>query len=207
MNSGHTRVSHYTCFMLPATLLNAKFDQGLDYASYLASATVEQREAWRKVYDRTALTADQRSLLGAFAREMKVVCVSGAWCGDCSAQGPMLARIAEANPKMIRLVWLDRDEHKDLSQQVMICGGLRVPTVIFMAEDGEFCGILGDRTLARYRAIAARKLGAACPLPWAEAASAGGDEAGATLQGWVDEFERIQLMLRLSPRLREKHGD
>lgn len=193
--------------MLPATLLNSKFDQGLDYDRYLTTATAQQQEAWRKVHERTALTTDQRSLIGSFMREMKVICLSGAWCGDCSAQGPMLARIAEANPGMIHLRWLDRDEHVDLSQQVMICGGLRVPTVVFMAEDGEFCGLLGDRTVARYRAIAARKLGAACPLPWAEAANAGGDEAGATLQDWVDEFERIQLMLRLSPRLREKHGD
>jgi hypothetical protein len=29
----------------------------------------------------------------------------------------------------------------------------------------------------------------------------------ATLQDWVDEVERIQLMLRVSPRLRQKYGD
>jgi hypothetical protein len=33
------------------------------------------------------------------------------------------------------------------------------------------------------------------------------DEAAATMQGWIDEFERVQLMLRLSPRLRQVHGD
>jgi hypothetical protein len=27
------------------------------------------------------------------------------------------------------------------------------------------------------------------------------------MQGWIDEFERVQLMLRLSPRLRQLHGD
>jgi hypothetical protein len=26
-------------------------------------------------------------------------------------------------------------------------------------------------------------------------------------QDWLDIFERVQWMLRLSPRLREKHGD
>jgi hypothetical protein len=26
-------------------------------------------------------------------------------------------------------------------------------------------------------------------------------------QEWLNEFERIQLMLRTSPRLRERHGD
>ena len=28
-----------------------------------------------------------------------------------------------------------------------------------------------------------------------------------TLQDWVNEFERVQLLLRLSTRLRQKHGD
>jgi len=27
------------------------------------------------------------------------------------------------------------------------------------------------------------------------------------LQEWLDEFERVQWMLRLSPRLRQLHGD
>ena len=85
-----------------------------------------------------------------------------------------------------------------------INAGTRVPTVIWCAEDFEFCALLGDRTLARYRAMAARQLGAACPLPGAPVAA---DEAAATVQGWIDEFERVQLMLRLSPRLRQLHGD
>ena len=33
------------------------------------------------------------------------------------------------------------------------------------------------------------------------------DEMAATLADWLDEIERIQLLLRLSPRLRQRHGD
>ena len=97
-----------------------------------------------------------------------------------------------------------RDRHDDLSEQVTINAGQRVPTVLFCAEDFELVGYLGDRTLNRYRAIAAQQVGAACQLPGAEVA---GDELAATLQDWLDEFERVQLLLRLSPRLRQKHGD
>jgi hypothetical protein len=79
-----------------------------------------------------------------------------------------------------------------------------VPTVIWMAEDFEFVSLLGDRTLPRYRAMAARQLGPACPLPGAALPA---DEAAATMQAWLDEFERVQLILRLSGRLRQKHGD
>jgi hypothetical protein len=33
------------------------------------------------------------------------------------------------------------------------------------------------------------------------------DELNATLQEWVNEFERVQWILRLSPRLRQKYND
>ena len=93
---------------------------------------------------------------------------------------------------------------EDLARQVMINAGLRVPVVIFMAEDHEPASVFGDRTLARYRAMAAAKLGPACPAP---GAPVGDDELRGTLQDGLDAFERVQLLLRLSPRLRERHGD
>ena len=187
---------------LTPAFLTEKHAAGIDYADYLASDPGRAPQ-WQAIHDRLTLSDAQTALLGAFTREMKVFCVSGMWCGDCVAQGPMLARIAEASP-MIDLKWLDRDEHDDLSERVTINAGQRVPTVLFCAEDFELVGFLGDRTLNRYRAIAAQQVGAACQLPGAEVA---GDELAATLQDWLDEFERVQLLLRLSPRLRQKHGD
>jgi hypothetical protein len=86
----------------------------------------------------------------------------------------------------------------------MICGGRRVPTVLFLNEDFEFVSILGDRSLTRYRAMAAKQLGASCPLPGAPVPA---DEIAATRQDWLNEFERVQLVLRLSPKLRERYND
>ncbi len=187
---------------LTPRFLADKHAAGLDYADYLASDP-SRAPQWQAIHDRVTLSDAQTALLGGFTREMKVLCLSGMWCGDCVAQCPMFARIAEASP-MIDLKWLDRDEHDDLSEQVTINAGQRVPTVLFCAEDFELVGYLGDRTLNRYRAIAAQQVGAACQLPGAEVA---GDELAATVQDWLDEFERVQLLLRLSPRLRQKHGD
>ena len=53
-------------------------------------------------------------------------------------------------------------------------------------------------------ALAKKQLGPACPIAIAPPDP---DELAATLQDWLDEFERVQLMLRLSARLRQKHGD
>ena len=172
------------------------------YDAYLESS-LSHAAPWRENDARTKLTQDQRTLLGSFVRDMKVVVVSGVWCGDCSAQGPMLAAIAAASPK-IDLRWLDRDANPELAQHLSINAGHRVPTVLFMAEDYEPVSVLGDRTLSRYRALAARQLGAACDIPGATIHE---NEYNLTLQEWLNEFERVQLLLRLSARLREKHGD
>ena len=185
-----------------ASYLSAKFEDALDWQAYLATDP-EKAGPWREIHERIDLSSDQRSLVEGFHREMKVLCSSGIWCGDCVQQGPLIQRIAEANPK-IDLRWVDRDEHADLAEQLKICGGMRVPMVIFMAEDFEPVSIFGDRTLTRYRALAAKQLGPSCPVPGAPIPD---EELRGTLQDWLDEFERVHLLLRLSTRLRQKHGD
>ena len=188
--------------MLDRTLLQSVFSRGLRYDQYLATDP-NRAGGWNSLFDRVSLTALQREEIASFTRDMKVLVVSGIWCGDCVQQGPLLAHIAAANPR-IDLRWVDRDVEAEFSEQLKICGGGRVPVVVFAAEDFEPCAIAGDRTLARYRGLARRQLGASCELPWAEIPS---DETAAVLQEWLNEFERVQWMLRLSPRLRQKHGD
>ena len=182
--------------------LQQLYESALSYDDYLALAP-ERAEPWRENDARTQLTDDQQSLLSSFVREMKVIVLSGVWCGDCSSQGPMLAAIAAESPT-IDLRWLDRDEAADLSAHLAINAGHRVPTVVFMAEDYEPVSVMGDRTLTRYRSMVARNLGASCDIPGVEVPE---DEYTRTLQDWLNEFERVQLLLRLSARLRQKHGD
>jgi thiol-disulfide isomerase/thioredoxin len=186
------------------SFLKDKFDGGLAYPAYVDTGTAEQQRRWRQLYDATGLVGSQRQLVSGFSRQMNVLVVSGIWCGDCVQQCPLLQRIAEANPARIELRLVDRDQHRDLAEQIRINGGDRVPVVLFMAEDFELCSMFGDRTVSRYRALARKQLGAACPIGLAAPDQ---DELAATLADWVSEFERVQLMLRLSSRLRAKHGD
>jgi hypothetical protein len=216
---------------MDAAFLKSKHQAAMPYQQYVSTGTAAQQQNWQKVYDQAHLSTEQARLVGSFVRQINVLVISGVWCGDCVQQGPLIQRIAEAGPRMtaapggtdkrsprslsvpsepeagsarIDLRWLDRDAHPDLADQVRICGGKRVPTVLFCAEDFEFVSILGDRTLSRYRAIAQRQLGPSCPLPGAPIDRG---EMEATLQDWLNEFERVHLLLRLSPRLRQKHGD
>jgi thiol-disulfide isomerase/thioredoxin len=187
---------------LDSAFLETKHSEGDDYETYLAKDP-SRIESWRDIEKRLELSSTQEAVLNGFTRSMKVLCLSGTWCGDCVVQCPMIECLASACDQ-IDLRWLDRDEHDDLADQVKINAGLRVPTVVFCSEDFELIGSYGDRTLTRYRAIAAKQLGAACPLPGAHVPE---DELNATMQDWLNEFERVQLLLRLSPRLRQKYGD
>lgn len=189
---------------MDATYLQAKHQAGLSYEAYVKTGTPDQQTNWNKFYDSVQLTDAQRNLVASFTRRINIIGLSGIWCGDCVQQCPLVAKIAQANPGKMDLRFVDRDAHADLQKELRICGGNRVPVFVFCAEDYELVGWYGDRTLSRYRAIAARQLGPSCPLPGAAVPAS---EVAATLQDWLNEVERVHLLLRLSARLRQKHGD
>jgi hypothetical protein len=189
---------------MKASYLAEQFAGAMPYDRYVSTGNDEQQRRWKQVYDLTRLTDPQRHLLGGFVREMKILVVSGIWCGDCVQQCPLIQRITEGNPGKIGLRFVERDQHRDLTEQVRMNGGDRVPVVLFLSEDNEWCATAGDRTINRYRAVALRKLGPSCPVGIVPPDK---DELEATLADWLNEVERVQLMLRLTPRLREKYKD
>jgi hypothetical protein len=180
------------------------FADALPYELFLDQyASPSQRRRWDEMHGRFSLTVEQRGLLDGFARRMPVLCLAGAWCGDCSNQCPVFHHFAGASTA-IDLRFLDRDARSDLREAMSINGGHRVPVVIFLSEDWYEVTRYGERTLSTYRRLAADQIGPACPtgfVPPAEGALA------AVTAEWLAEFERAQLILRLSPRLRAIHGD
>jgi len=179
------------------------FHGGHTYQNFLAKyGTPDQQQRWARLHARVKLSDAQKELLRSFKREMKVLVMAGAWCGDCVQQCPIFDQFAQASNK-IDIRYFDRDADADLMRLFPTCGGARVPTVVFLSDDGQICGRMGDRTLARYRQLAAPFAGPACSTGYA----VGDSVADQVVQEWLNEFERIQWMLRTSPRLRQKHGD
>src|SRR5262245_19096812 len=165
-----------------------KFDTGLEYHAFLAKyGTEEQRRRWEAVHEQVALTDAQRELLGGFRRDMKVLCLSGAWCGDCVIQCPIFDHFASASPR-VQLRYFDRDANPDLGDALSVCGGARVPVVLFLSEDNFQVGWYGDRTLAKYRKMVADEFGPTCPTGLVPEANS---QLAAVTQDWLDEFERI----------------
>lgn len=180
------------------------FQSAYSYNDFLAKyGTDEQRRRWADFHGRVKLTEAQRTLLASFTREMNVLVMAGAWCGDCIQQCPIFEHFAAAAPKL-KIRYVDRDAGEALKANLSIMGGARVPMVVFLSEEGNEAGRFGDRTISKYRQMAQDQLGPSCPTGLV----APPDELiAAVTQDWLDIFERFHLMLRLSPRLREKHGD
>jgi thiol-disulfide isomerase/thioredoxin len=183
---------------------SSTFVEALSYQSFLERhASSSQRMRWDAMHERFSLTAGQQTLLSGFTRRMPVLCLAGTWCGDCINQCPVFDHFARA-ASLIDLRFIDRDVRPELRDLLLINGGQRVPVVVFLSEDWFEVSRYGERTISIYRRLAAEQLGPACPtglvLPASEAIAACTAE-------WLVEFERAQLILRLSPRLRSKHDD
>ncbi len=181
-----------------------KHQQGLPYGDFLAKyANPIQKQRWQAVLEQVTLTAAQRQLLASFTRRMDVICLAGAWCGDCINQCPIFEQFARATPT-VQVRYLDRDAHAEVQQELQINAGNRVPVLVFLSEDGFEVGRYGERTLAKYRQMMVDMTGASCPT----GITVGRDPLLAQVtQDWLNEFERVQWILRLSPRLRQVHGD
>jgi thiol-disulfide isomerase/thioredoxin len=181
-----------------------KYKLGLTYHDFLKRYGADVHQArWQQVHQQIALTDAQKALLQSFTRTMPALCLAGAWCGDCVNQCPIFEAFAAVTPT-IQLRFIDRDEHADVQQALQICGGNRVPVVVLFSEEGNETARLGDRTLSKYRTMMQEQAGASCPT----GITIGKDPLLAQVtQDWLNEFERVQWMLRLSAKLRKIHGD
>src|SRR5216683_54802 len=162
-----------------------KFQFGLPFADFLARyATDDQKKRWQQVYEQIQLTDSQRQLLASFRRQMNVLCLAGAWCGDCINQCPAFEHFAAAAP-VIHLRFLDRDDHADVQRDLQINGGDRVPVVVFFSEDGFEVARYGERTLGKYRQLLRDQAGASCP---SGIAVPGDSLLVQVTQDWLNEF-------------------
>ena len=181
-----------------------KFALGLPLENFLGRyGSPVDRDRWKRAAEQTLLTDVQKQLLGKFVRRTNVLVLAGAWCGDCAAQCPIFERFVEAAPVIVTRD-LDRDEYADVQEVLRINGGNRVPVAVFFSEDGHELARYGERTLAKYRQLIEQQVGEVCGSGIVK----GSDPVQVqVVQEWLDQFERVQWMLRLSPRLRKLHGD
>ncbi len=181
----------------------ALFEDASDYEAYLAGSKPEHIKRWRDSEARIPdLSKGQLNCLSGYGRELNVIVYCGVWCGDCSRQGPLLKAIADACGDEVQLRFIDREASPELKDELRIVGATRVPMVVFLSEDFWEMARFGERTLSVYRAKAARDIGRKF-----DAGILSPKARERELAEWAEIFERVLIMLRLSPPLRRRHGD
>ncbi len=179
------------------------FASALGYDEYLAASDDTHSDRWTEMATKVVMPDDAEQRIGAFTRKLNVLVYTGVWCGDCVRQGPMLKAIADLAP-CIDIRFVERDDESQLADELRINGALKVPVVVFLSEDVYELGRFGDRLLTVYRRMAATQLGAACATGIVAPPA---DEMRAEAAEWLDVFERMHLIVRLAPALRERYGD
>lgn len=180
----------------------SQFEAAKPLGPYLADGPERHRSKWEAMAERIALGGEQRQRAATFARTMPVLCLSGIWCGDCVRQGPILAAIAAAAPG-VDLRFVERTDDA-LAEELRINGALKVPVLVMLSEDFFEVARIGDRMLSTYRKKAQRELGPTCEVGLIPPAA---EELAVEIDEWLDELERAQWILRLSPLLRRRYED
>ena len=186
-----------------ADFFRAYFEKGLGYSDYVLSGKPNHKSRWDNFYNLISLSDEQLSITAQFKRKMNILVLSGIWCGDCARQGPMLRRIEQAS-QQLSLRFIDNRANPELQDELRINGASRVPVIVALSEDFFELARFGDRTLSTYQRKAQTELGPACD---AGLISPQAEELTQELGEGVSFFERLQLMLRLAPALREKYAD
>ena len=184
-------------------LFRSFYEKGLPYEEYVATGKPTHQERWREALSNVTLNESQRQLLRSFRRKMNVLVMSGTWCGDCSRQSGMWRRIEEATDS-VEFRYLDNHDNPELQNELRINGAEKVPVVVILSEDFFEISRFGDKHLSYYRLKASRELGPSCEIGILPPAK---EELETELSEWIDHFERAQIILRLSPMLRQRYQD
>ncbi|HKB01221.1 MAG TPA: thioredoxin family protein [Gemmataceae bacterium] len=181
-----------------------RFAAGLAMDHFLSKyGNSAHRARWKETFDAVRLTDAQTQLLKSFTRETNVLVLAEAWCDDCASQCPIFDRFAAVAP-ILKIRYLDSAEHADVQQELSVNGGKRIPVAVFFSEDGYEVQRYGDRTLSKYRQMVRDLGGESCPTG---IGTSDDPLLSQVTQDWLNEFERVQWLLRLSSRLRQKHRD
>ena len=179
------------------------WERASPYGEYISNAPAQHKARWQASEGRTPeLSEEQKEQLTGYGRALKVLVYCGIWCGDCARQGPLLSSIADVCGEKVEIRFIERDMSEELQDELRIVGALRVPIVVFLSEDFWEIERYGERTLSVYRSKQAREIGRGIDQG---ILSPGARQA--ELAEWMNIFERVLIMVRLSPPLRRRHND
>ena len=93
------------------------------------------------------LTEPLQEQLAAVLADWTWLVLTEAWCGDAAQSIPLMAKMADASPR-ITLQLLLRDEHPEVMDAYLTNGSRSIPKLICLTEDLQEIGTWGPRPAA-----------------------------------------------------------
>jgi hypothetical protein len=121
-----------------------RFESGRTYEEFREAAEKHQG-LWEGVYKHLELPGDAIIRLNNLPGRRRVIVLSADWCGDAASLVPILAKMADAAPKLVELRLLERDENLDIMDEHLSHGGRAIPVAIVYDEEWQKLGWWGPR--------------------------------------------------------------
>ena len=155
--------------MLTATTVvtPARFEQGLTYAGFLATAKINH-DKFERNYQNPVLTEEDLSFF-RMASELpngprKLLAIAEAWCGDVYRELPTAVRIAEAAGMDLRIFL--RDENPDIMDEFLSNEGQSraIPVFVFYTSDTKYITHFTERSASAHAGLDTAKAQARAKL-------------------------------------------
>ncbi|MCG0275476.1 MAG: thioredoxin family protein [Thermosediminibacteraceae bacterium] len=110
------------------------YEKGIKYTEFLKKTETKYRQEFEKHYEDLKLSQETQERIEKIAKKVFVLVFAEAWCPDCIASLPVLAKMAEIN-NLIDFAILPREGYEDFLEKYKYDGKPRIPTFIFLDED------------------------------------------------------------------------
>lgn len=124
--------------------MRKRFEEGMTYGSFRLTAE-KHRGLWDGLYEHLKIPPDARARVRELPGPRFVLVLAEDWCGDAASLVPVLARLADEAPELVRLRILRRDEHLDIMDQHLSHGGRSIPIALVYDEEWRKLGWWGPR--------------------------------------------------------------
>lgn len=120
------------------------WDDGFTFGTYLEEEVEENEDLWHGVYRKHETPSRAVERLEEIGGDWRLVAITEDWCGDASNTVPVVARLAEASPR-VELRVVERDDNPDLMDRYLTSGSRSIPVVVILDGDFEPVGHWGPR--------------------------------------------------------------
>lgn len=111
-----------------------RFAQGLDFAAY-AEKLGDDGHKFLARQEKIKINPADAVFFAAIREPVHILILSEGWCPDCVVNVPIIAQIAQLNPRL-QIKIFPRDENLDIMDAFLTDEKRTIPTIVFF--DGEF---------------------------------------------------------------------